>query len=89
MKQKTVFFCTDCGTESPKWMGKCPGCGAWNTMTEEVVTTAPKGVQKSTTVASSSVPKTLAEISLEEKNAISHRGKAMRALHEFLKGITQ
>lgn len=34
-KQKTKFLCNDCGYESPKWYGKCPGCGAWNTMVEE------------------------------------------------------
>ena len=37
-KKKTVFVCQDCGYEVPKWLGKCPGCGAWNTMVEEVVT---------------------------------------------------
>lgn len=35
-KIKTVFVCQECGYESPKWMGKCPGCGNWNTMVEEV-----------------------------------------------------
>jgi len=35
-KAKTVFFCTDCGTETPKWMGRCPGCGAYNTMQEHI-----------------------------------------------------
>jgi len=35
-KTKTVFFCTDCGTETPKWMGRCPGCGAFNTMQEHI-----------------------------------------------------
>ncbi len=35
-KTKTVFFCTECGTESPKWMGRCPGCGAFNTMQEHI-----------------------------------------------------
>ncbi|MNO48793.1 hypothetical protein D3C76_391340 [compost metagenome] len=34
-KTKTKFFCTDCGYETPKWYGKCPGCGAWNSMVEE------------------------------------------------------
>lgn len=34
MKQKTLFLCDDCGYESPKWYGKCPSCGAWNTMRE-------------------------------------------------------
>ncbi|MGJ7922954.1 DNA repair protein RadA [Neobacillus sp. LXY-4] len=34
-KRKTKFMCQECGYESPKWMGKCPGCGAWNKMVEE------------------------------------------------------
>ncbi|MBM6616109.1 DNA repair protein RadA [Bacillus suaedaesalsae] len=36
VKRKTKFTCQACGYESPKWMGKCPGCGAWNTLTEEL-----------------------------------------------------
>ena len=36
-KAKTVFFCKECGYETPKWMGQCPGCHQWNTMTEEKV----------------------------------------------------
>lgn len=35
-KRKTKFLCQECGYESAKWMGKCPGCGNWNTMVEEV-----------------------------------------------------
>jgi DNA repair protein RadA/Sms len=35
-KRKSKFMCQDCGYESPKWMGKCPGCGSWNKMVEEV-----------------------------------------------------
>ncbi|RUT27827.1 DNA repair protein RadA [Paenibacillus zeisoli] len=34
-KIKTKFYCTECGYESPKWYGKCPGCSSWNTMVEE------------------------------------------------------
>lgn len=34
MKSKTVFFCSDCGNETSKWYGKCPACGAWNTLVE-------------------------------------------------------
>ncbi|QRN85264.1 DNA repair protein RadA [Clostridia bacterium] len=34
-KSRSVFVCSECGQESPKWMGKCPGCGAWNTLNEE------------------------------------------------------
>ena len=42
MKQKTVFFCTDCGNESPKWTGQCAACGVWNTIVEQPVYTKPK-----------------------------------------------
>lgn len=34
-KEKTIWFCTECGADSPKWEGRCPSCGAWNTMVEE------------------------------------------------------
>ena len=43
----TVFFCQDCGYESSKWMGQCPGCGEWNTFVEEVIDkSAPAKVRK-------------------------------------------
>ena len=35
MKQKTLFYCTECGNETPKWAGRCPACGAWNTIVEQ------------------------------------------------------
>ena len=38
-KEKSVFLCNECGYESPKWAGKCPGCGAWNSFVEKVVRT--------------------------------------------------
>lgn len=34
-KIKTVWYCTECGADSPKWEGRCPACGAWNTLVEE------------------------------------------------------
>lgn len=37
-KVKTKFCCTECGYDSPKWLGRCSGCGLWNTMVEEVIT---------------------------------------------------
>lgn len=42
-KSKTVYFCTDCGNETPKWQGRCPSCGAWNTMQEYVEKPAAAG----------------------------------------------
>ena len=45
MKQKTMFYCTECGNETAKWAGKCPACGAWNTIVEQPE--APKAITKS------------------------------------------
>lgn len=50
-KEKTVFACSNCGQESPKWVGKCPSCGAWNTFVEEIVRKEPS-VSRSTFTAS-------------------------------------
>ncbi|MGN1049657.1 MAG: DNA repair protein RadA [Selenomonadaceae bacterium] len=36
-KKKTMFVCQQCGYDAPKWLGRCPGCGQWNTMAEEVI----------------------------------------------------
>lgn len=36
-KKKTAYVCQECGYDTSKWMGKCPGCGAWNTMVEEII----------------------------------------------------
>ena len=41
-KLKTVYVCSNCGETSPRWMGRCPSCGSWNTMHEDVVAEAPK-----------------------------------------------
>lgn len=46
MKTKSVYFCNNCGYESAKWLGKCPGCGEWNTFVEEKVATGKSGKTK-------------------------------------------
>ena len=62
----SVYFCQNCGYESSKWMGQCPGCREWNTMVEETVVTAGKG--KSTKTAhEKAVPASFSEISLEKE----------------------
>ncbi|MDD6603413.1 MAG: DNA repair protein RadA [Eubacteriales bacterium] len=43
-KNKSLYVCNDCGYESAKWYGKCPGCGEWNTMEEQLPTVITKGV---------------------------------------------
>ena len=40
MKSKTNYVCRDCGYETPKWLGRCPGCGAWNSFEEQVTVPA-------------------------------------------------
>lgn len=53
-KVKSVWYCSSCGNESPKWMGRCPVCGEWNTMVEAPVEASPKkasGLRKSSTSA--------------------------------------
>lgn len=45
-KTKSVYFCQSCGYESPKWLGRCPSCGEWNTFAEEKVTVSRKSELK-------------------------------------------
>lgn len=66
MKVKSMFFCTSCGYESPKWLGKCPGCGEWNTFVEEKVSAAKSGSGKKGLVRSSN-PVPLSEIEVTEE----------------------
>ncbi len=48
MKSKSVFYCTSCGNETPRWQGQCPACGAWNTITEYEETKMPGKRQSAT-----------------------------------------
>lgn len=64
-KEKTVYVCTDCGQESPRWVGKCPACGAWNTYVEQVVrkeSAATKAILRATGQELKSKPQTLQAI---------------------------
>ena len=60
-KTKTVYFCQSCGYEAPKWLGKCPACGEWNTFAEEKVTLSKKTDTRSSK-AKSQTPVKLSEI---------------------------
>lgn len=71
LKEKTAWFCTECGAESPKWEGRCPSCGAWNTMTEERVVTGPKTASKShRSLAPVSKPRRVSEIETADEPRI-------------------
>ena len=73
-KAASIFFCQNCGYESSKWMGQCPGCREWNTFVEETVVKSPhmgtvsavsgRRVQKNS-------PSVLAEITIREEDKIS------------------
>ena len=78
-KLKTVYVCSNCGETSPRWMGRCPSCGSWNTMNEDVVAEAPKAGTAAAKQAAAARPegvttltaKRLSEISMtEEKSRI-------------------
>ena len=62
-KTKTIFFCTACGNETPRWMGRCPGCGAYNTMEEHIEKPVAPGKAKSAPVGMSRKPQKIREVS--------------------------
>ena len=77
-KAKTVWYCTSCGNEYPKWMGQCPACGEWNTMVEEPKA-APSGKGAAASVRSRAYvstekdarPQPLSQISMSEESRFS------------------
>ena len=70
-KTKTIFFCTSCGNESPKWMGRCPGCGAFNTMEEHIEKPVPAGRAKPAPVGQSRRPQRLREVCSDGESRFS------------------
>ena len=71
-KAKTVFYCTNCGNETPRWQGKCPACGAWNTIEEHIEKPSVGSVKtKAAPVGQSKRPQRLQEISSEGETRFS------------------
>lgn len=66
-KTKTVFYCTACGNETPKWQGRCPACGAWNTMEEHLEKPTAVGKAKSAPVGQSRKPQRIREVDRDEE----------------------
>lgn len=64
-KVKKAFFCQNCGFQAPKWMGKCPSCGEWNTLVEEIITKTADLPGLSLSSERKGKPKLLADISSE------------------------
>ena len=64
-KEKTIYVCSDCGAEAMNWAGKCPSCGAWNTLTEMKL---PAGKMKGRQIITADPdirPKRLKDLSME------------------------
>ena len=72
-KYNTLFFCQNCGYESAKWLGQCPGCKEWNTLVEETVVTGStkRGTSFGDVRNSQNKPTVLSDISLQEEDRIS------------------
>lgn len=72
-KAKTVFYCTNCGNETPRWQGKCPACGAWNTIEEHIEKPAAAAGSraKSSPVGQSRRPQRLQEIPIDGETRFS------------------
>jgi len=65
IKQKTIFTCQNCGYQSPKWLGRCPECGTWNSLIEEVLESSHKA--RPTERAFQDIPQRIDAISLDEQ----------------------
>ena len=79
-KAKTIFYCTACGTETPKWMGRCPGCGAYNTMEEHIERPVAAGKAKSASVGMSRKPQRIRQVT----TAVGDGAVAALAACEYL-----
>lgn len=76
-KQRSMYICSECGYESGKWYGKCPGCGEWNTMNEETPAVKSTGTKRSSGGYASRPLKRLSEITEDVERRIS------TGIHEF------
>lgn len=82
-KAKTIFYCTSCGNEFPKWQGRCPACGAWNTIEEHTQKASAIGKAKSAPVGISRIPKRLYEVDIDSEIRFT---TGMRELDRVLGG---
>ncbi len=79
-KSKTVWVCQNCGAESPKWIGRCPVCGEWNTYVEEIIT-KPSGKKPGGSMTSSGPPRPLTSVeSMNHRRIITGTGEFNRIL---------
>lgn len=82
-RERTIYSCIECGGTSPKWLGRCPGCGAWNTLEETIPEPVPAGRNRIQPLARTQPVATLAEIEAAE---IAHRPTGLQELDRVLGG---
>ena len=83
-KEKTIFFCKECGTEVSKWQGQCPGCHQWNTLVEaSSVTGGKKAARSRGTALSDNRPEKINEIETQQE---TRRETGMKELDRVLGG---
>ncbi len=70
-KSATVFYCQNCGHESSKWMGQCPGCKEWNTFVEETISKASYGKASGGERRGNVTPTVLSEVVLSEEDKLN------------------
>ncbi|WP_105614533.1 DNA repair protein RadA [Vallitalea okinawensis] len=69
-KTKNIYFCQECGHESPKWMGQCPGCKSWNSFVEETVVKSKNPVSRNNETKRNR-PTKINEIKIQEENRVT------------------
>ena len=70
-KQKTVYTCSFCGYQSPKWLGKCPDCDQWNTFYEDIALSKSSSQLISGVTSPDSRPQLISEIQVDHEDRIS------------------
>lgn len=76
-KVKRAFFCSSCGYETPKWLGKCPSCGEWNTITEHVIAKESKSIAAQVASLPRATAQRVQDISEQENRRIDLGNKEL------------
>lgn len=84
-KLKTIYVCTQCGETSPRWLGRCPSCGSWNTMTEDVVAETPKTAAGRAAAAAVRAPgqTSLTPMKLKNISTTEEKSRIVTGIHEL------
>ena len=80
-KVKKVYFCRECGFEAPKWLGRCPSCGEWNTFAEEIIAKSSTSLVAAVAVAPATPPQRVSEIKRSSHKRLDlHNAEVNRVL---------